>query len=208
MMRRRPAQTGTSAAGSPPPAARRALVTRFGLLIIVSAASLDLYLQGRDTIRSWESRAVAALLEWIGINQVQGAFRSYVLISPRPGTLIAGNVTTSCSTALPLLFIAVATLGLIPGRPLYRFQRCLLASAIVIAVNIIRLLVVIGAGATMGPAVMAPVHEWAGSLISLVGWALAILALFSLGSQQRNGHRTSTHVNVHVDPVGTGAPVG
>jgi exosortase/archaeosortase family protein len=161
------------------------LAARFGAFAIVTAGAIDMYVQGRDTARSWESHLAANVLQWLGVDQVRGSFKTYVLVAPRPGEMFAGNVTTACSAMLPLVVLAIATLGLIPGRPVHRLQRFVLGATLVIAFNTMRLVVVLFVGATKGMATMAPVHEWVGSFLTLTGWSITLMALFVLATRQR-----------------------
>lgn len=162
------------------------LAVRLGAFVVITAAALDVFFAQRDATRTWESRIVASLLRGIGVGQVQGSFKTYVLVAPKPGELFAGNVTSVCSSALPLMVLAIALLGVVPGRILHRIERFAVAALIVFAFNIARLAVVISVGAKAGMGAMAPVHEWVGSFITLAGWSVTLFALFVLIGKQRN----------------------
>jgi exosortase/archaeosortase family protein len=174
------------------------LAVRLGAFVVIAAAAIDVFFAQRDATRTWESRIVATLLRSIGVGQVQGSFKSYVLVAPKPGELFAGNVTSVCSSALPLMVLAIALLGVVPGRVVHRIQRFAVAALIVFAFNIARLAVVMLVGAKAGMGAMAPVHEWVGSFITLAGWSVTLFALFVLVGKQRNRIASTHTLNSHL----------
>jgi exosortase/archaeosortase family protein len=161
-------------------------VPRVAAFAAVVAACWDIAVNQAFAIRMLEARVCAAILKWLGVTEVHTAFRDRVVLVPRPGVLFSGVVTMSCSVLFPVLVMAVLTLAIIPGPFLSRLQRFVLSSIILIAVNFVRLCIVLLAGAKGGINTMAPVHEWVGTLVTVLGWILMLGVMLSLARRQRS----------------------
>lgn len=165
---------------------RPLLAWLFGVRFVGSAIAVYVaYVLLVDWARFTEAGALGALLEFLRPGQVDASFTELGLLYVDPaggGKNFAARITRSCSVLTPIALVTwVALCGTRGGRP--RRIIGLIASAVVLVVfDLVRLSLVVLAGARWGSDTMVLAHDWAGTLITLVALVLGILVLWTVAS--------------------------
>jgi exosortase/archaeosortase family protein len=126
--------------------------------------------------REAEIRAVAGVLSTTGMDRASHVYGTSVLVAPPHAAPFLAVVTPSCSALGALLAFATIALFLVPGPLLRRLIAACAAGALVVTVNIVRIVLSLGVGVRFGSHAMVAVHDWIGTLLGL----FAVLAGFTV----------------------------
>ena len=126
--------------------------------------------------REAEIRTVAGVLATTGMNGATHVYGTSVLVAPPHAAPFLAVVTPSCSALGALLAFSTIALFLVSGPMSRRLLAAGAAGALVVIVNILRIVLSLGVGVHFGSRAMVTVHDWIGTLLGL----FAVLAGFTL----------------------------
>ena len=152
---------------SPGAASRRRSTVGLELVIAVAICLVG-YFFAAPWFRLYEARAAVAVLRLFGVEDVSAVVPEQILMFRANGDVLAGVVTTSCSSLLTVVGLTALAVAVMRGRRMYAVLGLVAATSAVLVANHVRLVLSALAGLTWGSPAMTLFHDWVGTL-----WALA-----------------------------------
>ncbi|WP_448614358.1 hypothetical protein [Modestobacter sp. URMC 112] len=141
-----------------------AVLLDLGLAVAICAVG---FRYGAGFLQVHEARWVAAVLDAVGVGSVSGSLPRHVLVFRPGGEIILAEVTESCSSILSVLGLTALTAVVLRGRRQHAVAGLVVAVAVLLLLNHLRLVASTLAGLVWGTPALVLFHDWAGTVWNL-----------------------------------------
>ena len=182
---------------APAPPTRRPGLVRRGSVHRLLPVTLDLLLAAAICflgfrylavpIRRLEATGVVEVLELFYPGRVSGVEPTHILLFLEDGRIIDAIVTASCSSILSVVGLTALTAVVLRSRKLHAVGGLLIAVAVLLVLNHVRLLISALAGVWWGDGALVLFHDWAGTLWNMVATlgGFLVMVWFTLPAPER-----------------------
>jgi len=134
-----------------------------------------------------EADAVTAVLNFFGVERVQGGYGNQVLVMPANHPAFLASISPSCSALAAVLAFGAISLFLVRGEPRRRVLAFAGAAGLVVVCNMLRIALSIWVGLLTSQHGLTVFHDWVGTAFGLIyvlgGFTLFLFLLLPSNKQ-------------------------
>lgn len=137
----------------------------------VAITGLALFSSIADPMRTGEARLAASIAVRLGGHAMWLNSGLVIIEGDKP---VFADVTRSCSSAAALVALALLLLVLRSATPVRRVRAMAMGSAVLMGVNMIRIVLAFLSASRFGDIGLVVLHEWVGPVVTVLGMAAAL----------------------------------